>query len=110
MYKLRSQQQATIINITSVIAFMPMPEMPLYCATKAALHSYTMALREQLAKTTVKVVEVIPPAVETDINLEHRDGLLKEIKLVSAKECASWIVAGLNRGDIDIAFKPPKKP
>lgn len=57
---------AAIVNVTSGLAFVPLVATPTYSATKAALHSYTVALREQLAGK-VEVIELIPPAVQTDL-------------------------------------------
>ena len=59
---LKRQQHAVILNVTSGLAFVPMPFKPIYCATKAALHSYTQSLRVQLEHTGVKVFELAPPA------------------------------------------------
>lgn len=56
-----------IINVTSGLAFVPLAMVPVYCATKAALHSLTLSLRHHLAKTPIKVIEIIPPAVNTDL-------------------------------------------
>ena len=64
---LRSQKRAAIMNVTSGLAFVPLVESPVYCATKAALHSFTLSLRHQLAGTPVEVIEIIPPAVDTDL-------------------------------------------
>ncbi len=61
------QKYPAIINITSGLAFVPMASAPIYCATKAALHSFTLSLRHQLSKTPVSVIEIIPPAVQTDL-------------------------------------------
>lgn len=58
---------ARIINVSSGLSFVPMAVMPTYCATKAFLHSFTQSLRHQLHTTHVSVVEVIPPAVQTDL-------------------------------------------
>jgi uncharacterized oxidoreductase len=57
--------RAAILNVTSGLAFMPSALTPTYCATKAALHSYTQSLRFQLRKTSVQVIEIIPPQVQT---------------------------------------------
>jgi uncharacterized oxidoreductase len=54
-----------IVNVTSGLAFMPSALTPTYCATKAALHSYTESLRFQLRATSVQVIEIIPPQVQT---------------------------------------------
>jgi uncharacterized oxidoreductase len=64
---LLAQHQATIVNVTSGLAFVPLATVPIYCATKAAMHSFTLSLRQQLAGTSVRVVELIPPAVDTDL-------------------------------------------
>ena len=63
--QLLSRPQALIVNITSGLAFVPMPVSPVYSAAKAALHAYSRSLRVQLAATRVRIVEVAPPPVET---------------------------------------------
>jgi uncharacterized oxidoreductase len=64
---LQNQQHAAIINVSSGLAFMPRARTPTYCATKAALHSYTLSLRAQLRGTSIEVLELIPPYVATDL-------------------------------------------
>jgi uncharacterized oxidoreductase len=64
---LRQRPQSTIINMGSGLAFVPLVITPTYNATKAAIHLYTIALRRQLQGTTVEVLELIPPHVQTDI-------------------------------------------
>lgn len=61
------QKNAAIINITSGLAVQPGIWVPIYSATKAAMHSFTLTLREQLVNTSIEVVEVLPPAVNTDL-------------------------------------------
>jgi uncharacterized oxidoreductase len=56
-----------IINITSGLAFAPLANVPVYCATKAAMHSFTMTLRHQLTSSNIEVIEIAPPAVQTDL-------------------------------------------
>jgi uncharacterized oxidoreductase len=65
------QPQSTIINVTSGLAFMPQALTPTYCATKAALHSYTQSLRFQLREAPVQVIELVPPKVQTGLQGEH---------------------------------------
>jgi len=64
---LRRQPQSAVMNVTSGLAFVPLVPTPTYCATKAALHSYTQSLRYQLKNTTTQVLELIPPYVATDL-------------------------------------------
>lgn len=64
--QLVSRPDSAIINLTSGLAFVPFPKAPTYSATKAALHSYTQALRHNL-KGKVEVIEIAPPAVRTDL-------------------------------------------
>ncbi len=63
---LAARDDAAIVNVTSGLAFVPLPKAPTYSATKAAMHSYSVALRIQLAGK-VEVIELAPPAVRTDL-------------------------------------------
>jgi uncharacterized oxidoreductase len=67
------KNESAIINVSSGLAFVPLASMPIYCATKAALHSLSVSLRYQLRDTAIKVFEVIPPIVDTDFYKEDRD-------------------------------------
>jgi uncharacterized oxidoreductase len=64
---LQSQPRSTIMTVSSGLAFVPLAITPTYCATKAAIHSYTMSLRWQLRGTGVEVIELIPPYVQTHL-------------------------------------------
>lgn len=57
----------TIINVTSGLSFTPLTKVPVYCATKAFLHSFTLSLRHLLAPGGIEVIEIIPPALNTDL-------------------------------------------
>jgi uncharacterized oxidoreductase len=63
---LTGRSDATIVNVSSGLAFVPFPSAPTYSATKSAIHSYTVSLRERL-KGKVEVIELAPPAVQTDL-------------------------------------------
>lgn len=57
----------TIINVTSGLAFVQLSKVPVYCATKAFFHSFTLSLRHQLKEKNIEVIEMIPPALNTDL-------------------------------------------
>ncbi len=64
---LAAQPAATLVNVSSGLAFVPMARFPVYCATKAAVHAWTLSLRHQLRGSGVKVIELIPPYVATEL-------------------------------------------
>ncbi len=68
--QLQGQKNATILNVTSGLAFLPGAFVPTYSATKAAMHAYTLALRYQL-KGKIEILEVSPPYVQTDLGPNH---------------------------------------
>ena len=70
---LRTQPAATVMTVTSGLAFIPLAATPTYNATKAAIHSWTISLRHQLRDTSVEVLELAPPAVATDLMPGHAD-------------------------------------
>ncbi len=71
---LKEKKNTYVINVSSGLGFVPAVNMPIYSATKAGLHAFTKSLRQQLAnsKSDVKVIEIIPPAVDTELNAEGR--------------------------------------
>lgn len=64
---LLAQPKATIMTVSSGLAFLPIHPNPSYCATKAAIHSWTQSLRYQLRDTRVEVLEIVPPYVQTEL-------------------------------------------
>lgn len=64
---LRKQPKATVMTVSSGLAFVPLVMTPTYCATKAAIHSWSQSLRYQLKETPVEVIEIIPPYVQTEL-------------------------------------------
>jgi uncharacterized oxidoreductase len=69
---LLKQPAATVMMVTSGLAFVPMVATPTYSATKSAIHAYAMALREQLSGSSTEVVEIIPPYVQTSLTGDHQ--------------------------------------
>lgn len=64
---LLGQPRATVMTVSSGLAFVPMVVTPTYSATKAAIHAWSMALRQQLAGTSTEVIELAPPYVQTEL-------------------------------------------
>lgn len=95
---------ATIINISSGLAFIPGAFAPIYSATKAGLHSFSMSLRHQVAKNNIKVIEVAPPAVNTDLGGAdlHTFG-------VPLNEFADAVFQGFANGDPEIGYGTSQK-
>jgi uncharacterized oxidoreductase len=83
---LKAQPEAMIVNVTSGLAIAPRAGGPIYCATKAGLRSYTLALRAQLKDTQIHVLEVLPPVVETKMTIGRGN------KKMSPQDCAAQIV------------------
>jgi uncharacterized oxidoreductase len=96
---LQRQKRSAIVNVTSGLSFVPLANVPVYSATKAALHSFTLSLRHQLADTQIEVIEIIPPAVDTDLG-----GVGLHTFGVNADEFADAIFAGLRDGETEIAY------
>lgn len=96
---LLKQERPTIVNVTSGLSFVPLAGVPVYCATKAALHSFTLSLRHQLSGTPIEVVEIIPPAVDTDLGGPglHTFG-------VPLDEFADAVAALLDRGELEVPY------
>lgn len=96
---LSQQESAAILNVTSGLSFVPLANVPVYCATKAALHSFTLSLRQQLAGGAIEVIEIIPPAVDTDLQAPglHKFG-------ANVDEFADAVFQGLEAGKNEIAY------
>lgn len=99
---LKTRKGALIVNVSSGLAFVPLPIAPVYSATKAALHAYTQSLRVQLDGTGVRVVELAPPGVETPL---FRGGFGEEFKgqkAMDVKDLASQAIAAIEKGTLEI--------
>ena len=92
--------KGTVINTSSALAFVPLPSAPIYSATKAAIHSYTQSLRFQLEETGVEVIELMPPAVKTDLAADIAEG--GGITLMTTEELVKQSFASLKTGVLEI--------
>lgn len=99
---LRTRRQALLVNVSSGLAFIPFPLSPVYSAAKAGLHAFTRCLRVQLKGSSVAVVELAPPGVETKL---FRDEFAKEMqgqKGMPAKALVEKAIAGIEAGKLEI--------
>jgi uncharacterized oxidoreductase len=99
---LKKKPSAAIMNVSSGLAFVPLPVSPVYCATKAALHSFTMSLRVQLKKTNVKVFELAPPATQTELLGEFDSEDMKGIAIMPLADMVAAAVKGLGSDQFEI--------
>jgi uncharacterized oxidoreductase len=92
--------KGTVINTSSALAFVPLPSAPIYSATKAAIHSYTQSLRFQLEETGVEVIELMPPAVKTDLAADITEG--GGVTVITTDELVKQSFASLKVGALEI--------
>jgi len=95
---LLAQPKAAILNVSSGLAFVPIARMAVYSASKAFIHSYTQSLRHQLRGTSVEVIEIIPPAVRSNLGGSHDFG-------VPTDEYADSVMAQLAEGRPETTYQ-----
>ena len=100
--QLRQQPQAVIVNVSSGLAFVPMADVPVYCATKAAIHSFTLSLRHQLRATGIRVVEMVPPIVDTGLGSGARSQGTSSRNMMSPEDFATAALALLENDQDEI--------
>ena len=100
--KFLKREKAAVLNVSSGLAFVPIAEMPIYCATKAAIHSFTISLRHQLRKTSISVFEAAPPATDTELDATFAGEKEHANRGISAQEVAKTIVDGMRAGREEI--------
>ena len=93
---------ALIVNVSSGLAFVPLPAAPVHCATKAAIHSYTQSLRAQLQGTGVAVIELAPPGVETPLFRGEFAEETQGQKAMDPKELVRRAIVGIEAGKPEI--------
>ena len=100
---LKTKSEAAIMNVSSSLAFVPLPISPVYCATKAGLHSFTESLRVQLKNTKVKVFDLAPPATQTELlggDFDVED--LKGASIMKVEEMVQVAVKGMQTDRFEI--------
>ena len=100
--QLRLQSCAAIVNVSSGLAFTPMPISPIYCATKAAIHSFTQSLRVQLKNTKIEVFELAPPATGTGLFEAFDPADNKGIPLMNVDKLARVAIKGMQANRTEI--------
>ncbi len=101
---LQRQPRSAVMTVSSGLAFVPLAMTPTYCATKAAIHSYSMSLRHQLAGSTTQVIELVPPYVQTELLGAHQatdpqamplDAFIAEVmEILSSRSDVAEVVVG----------------
>ena len=101
--QLKKGPNAAIVNISSGLAFVPLPIMPIYCATKAALHSFTLSLRAQLKQTKIQVFELAPPTTDTDFVKEFLGSPdAKGIAFMKVEDLVAQCLKGMERDQLEV--------
>jgi uncharacterized oxidoreductase len=100
---LERQEAAAVVNVSSGLGFTPLAQTPVYSATKAALHSLTLSLRHQLRATRVRVFEVIPPLVTSELGTPHRTEEVNKSAMPTADAVAD-IITGLENDIYELAI------
>lgn len=99
---LKKNKNAATVNVSSGLAFVPLPISPVYCAAKAAIHSYSLSLRAQLNNTNVKVFELAPPATETELIANFNEEDMKGTKTMTPQALVADFLKGFSKDKYEI--------
>jgi len=102
---LRRQEESAIVNISSGLAFTPLSAVPVYSATKAAIHSLSLTMRFQLRETSIRVFEIAPPIVHTGLSGKRRRPGEGEHSM-SARDVAKGVIRALQNDSYEVALGP----
>ena len=91
-----------IVNVSSGLAFVPMPITPVYCSTKAAIHSYSLSLRAQLRNTGIKVFELAPPLTETGMLEGFDEEDIKGVPVMPVEKTVAAFLKGFAKDNYEI--------
>jgi uncharacterized oxidoreductase len=100
---LLQQKESAVVNVSSGIGFVPIAVMPVYCATKAALQSFSKSLRYQLRETSVKVFDVAPPLVETELH-EKVKAKSSQPKGILPEQVAKKTLQAIKKDNYEVAI------
>jgi len=100
---LLGREEAAIVNISSGLGFIPMASAPLYSATKAGLHAFSLSLRHQLKDTPIRVFEIMPPIVDTDLGKDSAGPRPPILKGISPSEFAIAALRALQNDEYEAA-------
>jgi uncharacterized oxidoreductase len=90
------------MNVSSGLAFVPLPISPVYCATKAGLHSFTESLRVQLKNTKVKVFDLAPPATQTELLGGFNSEDMKGVSIMKVEDMVKVAIEGMQTDRFEI--------
>lgn len=105
---LLKKKDAAIINVSSGLGFVPIAAMPVYCATKAGIHMSTVSLRHQLRNNSVKVFEIIPPAVDTELGKGTTGESGEDYRGIPPSEVAAATMRALKNDEYEIVVGEAK--
>ena len=106
--ELLRKSEAAVVNVSSGLGFAPLAMMPVYCATKAAVHFFSISLRHQLRDTSVRVFEVIPPMVDTNLDKGARGARGQTDRGILPAEVASAVLKSMANDEYEIAVGAAK--
>ena len=98
---LKQNNNSAIINVSSGLAFVPLPITPVYCSTKAAIHSYSLSLRAQLRNTDIKVFELAPPLTKTELIVVFEE-YMRGNPIMPAEDMVADFLKGLSKDEYEI--------
>jgi len=105
---LMKKKEAAIINVSSGLGFIPIAAMPVYCATKAAVHAFSVSLRHQLKDTSVQVFEIVPPAVDTELGKGTTGDTNREYQGIPPSEVAEATMKAIENDEYEIVVGEAK--
>jgi len=96
-------------NVSSGLGFVPIASMPVYCATKAAIHSFTQSLRYQLRDTSIKVFEIVPPMVDTELGKGTTEEGDHKFRGIPPSEVAAAALTAMANDEYEIVVGDAKR-